>query len=318
MAYHATFFLYLLHVIGLAMYLNLNIAGVGINLPESINSGPINPHFDTFWTESVTPDFSVEVRTIQPDESLSRQDLKPNKPFEIVYVGSGLRALRRTPEGIPLWSVETTNEMCAYSVRYNPKILHDYYFSTDDLVFKDVGLLVLVLSLHARGGLLFHGSASILGNNGIICVGRSGIGKSTISRILDKCEATVLSCERPIVRLNPSMLGGDDSSCTASVYGTPWPNVGGFALNQSAPLRRIFFLEQGCENRITPLTAKEASPRLIQFANILWDHPKLFDPCLQTVEALLSSVPTAVLSFKPDESVVDVIRRDLVAERVIG
>jgi hypothetical protein len=95
------------------------------------------------------------------------------------------------------------------------------------------------------------------------------------------------------------------------VYGSPWPSSGGFACNAFAPLRKIYFLEHGAADRLTPLTPREAFNRLIHVATIPWQDPALFDPCLATVEALLQSIPCAVLTFRPTPEVVDVIRKDL-------
>ena len=300
------------------MTLQLNIADVLVDLPKGIKNIPINENFQTFWSDRPECDINVNLSHVESDELLNTLDVLPDESFKIWFDGALLHALKRNATGVPLWSLEAMNEeMSEYRASYNPVGFDKYYYSRDDLICKELGLLILVLSLHARGGLVFHGSASILEGNGILCVGRSGIGKSTISRILHNQGAKVLCDERPVVRLMPSIREEDKEIQTPFLYGSPWPNDGGLALNDKAPLRRIYFLEHGLDNRITPLSAKESSTRLIQCANVLWEHPKLLDPCLQTIEALLANVPTAVLSFKPDEEVVEVIRQDLATERVI-
>jgi hypothetical protein len=50
---------------------------------------------------------------------------------------------------------------------------------------------------------------------------------------------------------------------------------------------------------------------MIHVATIPWQDPVLLDPCLTTVDALLRSVPCAVLAFRPTPAIVDIIRADL-------
>jgi hypothetical protein len=42
-----------------------------------------------------------------------------------------------------------------------------------------------------------------------------------------------------------------------------------------------------------------------------WMNPAFFDPLIPTLEAVIREVPFALLRFRPDTSVVDVVCRDL-------
>ena len=243
----------------------------------------------------------------------------PLKHCEFKTQGNQIEVTRRNPAGEVLWRAATTTDFKRFAVQYNEPCFFDHYFSIEDLVCRDLGLLLLVLSLHTNRGLVFHGSASVLGDEAILCVGRSGVGKSTIARLLSKSGALVLSDERPVVRQWPIPLDGQSAPLEFRVYGSPWPSSEGFACNKWGTLKRIYFLEHGRENKLTSLSATEAAARLMQVVSVpTWHDPTLFDPCLATAEALLESVPAAVLSFRPDEAVVDVIRQDLAANRVAG
>ena len=48
---------------------------------------------------------------------------------------------------------------------------------------------------------------------------------------------------------------------------------------------------------------------------VAWQHPALFDPALETLGALVESVPFAILRFLPDTSAIDAVRRDLETSR---
>ena len=51
--------------------------------------------------------------------------------------------------------------------------------------------------------------------------------------------------------------------------------------------------------------------RLLDVALVPWLDSAFFDPLIQTLESIIHTVPYAVLRFRPEASVVDVVRRDL-------
>lgn len=169
--------------------------------------------------------------------------------------------------------------------------------------FGTIILVVVILRLLALRGVVVHGAAQVVDGKGILCTGPSGRGKSTISRLFDRCGYTVLSDERPVIR---PLDGGE-----FRIYGTPWPSSGMFASQGGAPLRRIYFLEHGRENRFLPLTTREAVLRLLDVAMVPWLDPAFFDPVISTLEELLEQIPAAVFEFLPDESAVRAIEQDL-------
>jgi hypothetical protein len=193
-------------------------------------------------------------------------------------------------------------------------VFHRYYATYDRCWIRSLGRLMLSFRLRAAGGLVFHGTAAEMKGQGVLCVGPSGRGKSTLARLLDAAGFRVLSDERPVVR----MYHGTETKASASflAHGTPWHSSGGFALPESVPLRRIYFIEHGAENQMTPLPPGQALSRLIDVAIVPWQTPILFDPCLQTIEALLAAVPTARFAFRPDASAADVLRRSLEAAQM--
>jgi len=187
----------------------------------------------------------------------------------------------------------------AFAAMYRNKIYGTYGI---------VVILALVLRLLHAGGVVIHGAAQVVDGQAILCTGRSGRGKSTISKILDACGVPVLTDERPIIRTcSPS------EATRFRTYGSPWPSSGGFVLNASAPLKKIYFLEHGLENALEPLTTREAVLRLLDVALVPWMDAAFFDPMIQTLESLIRNVPYAVLRFRPDAAVADFLRCDLAA-----
>jgi len=212
------------------------------------------------------------------------------------------------PAGEVLWRMTGELPFDRLRFEWHPTAFEAMYRSEVYGMYGIVAILALVLRLLPLGGLALHGSAQVVDGQGIICTGPSGRGKSTISRLFDSCGVPVLTDERPLLR--PCETSG---ARTFRVYGSPWPSSGGFALNASAPLKKIYFIEHGTEQAILPLTTREAVLRLLDVAMVPWMDAAFFDPLIQTLEAIISTVPHAVLRFRPDVTAVDAVRRDLAA-----
>lgn len=295
---------------------SLTIAHTRFVLTGQLDADAFDASFKPFLDVDSPFDSDCEITNCGADEAVSALPMLPDEPWSFRMKDGQCDIQRRNEAGQTIWHVSAPSSFEQATVAWNPSLFAKYYDSYEKAWETGLGLSFVILRLRACGGLVFHGSASVLEGQGILCVGVSGQGKSTISRLLDAEGATVLTDEHPVLRLS-----SPEASATAPefrIHGSPWPSSGGFACNESAPLSRIYFLEHGADNQITRLSAKEAFTRLIHVAIIPWQDAGLFDPCLATVDALLASVPTAVLSFRPDESVVGAIRQDLERDKVMN
>jgi len=146
--------------------------------------------------------------------------------------------------------------------------------------------------LHAAG--VFHASWCAL------FLGRSGAGKSTVSRQLQTSSRF--------------RLGSDDRIIVRKVseghmaFGTPWPGEARIARNESASLGGLFFLHKASKNRIVPLKPQSAFERLLPVASIPWFDPEVFPSVLEYLEELAREVPAFDLHFRPTPEVADEIR----------
>lgn len=106
-------------------------------------------------------------------------------------------------------------------------------------------------------GCYIHSSALLLDGRVYLFSGRSGVGKSTLTRrIIGRFpEARVINDDKPSYRWI-------DDKCI--VYGTPFAGGTDIQLNESAELGAIIFLDQGSENILRKLSSKEAITRLIE------------------------------------------------------
>lgn len=159
---------------------------------------------------------------------------------------------------------------------------------------------ILLMSYLAKiGGMLIHATGCSYHNSGWIFAGKSGAGKSTLSNLLVKTPGSrFLSDDRIIIRkVSQEFL----------MYGTPWPGEAGYALNESAPLKGIFFLSKGNKNTISELKPSDAIPRLMPVVSIPWYDREKVELMVTFCDDLMKKVPVYELSFVPDEAIADML-----------
>ena len=134
---------------------------------------------------------------------------------------------------------------------------------------------------------VFHGVALSLADGAYLFTAKSGVGKTTHTRLWlkkygDLCH--VLNGDKPIIR---------EIDGVPYVFGTPWQGKENYGTNESAPLRAIAFVHRATENRaervedpssvILPLLAqayvpqsREATLRVFSIADNILKNIKLF------------------------------------------
>jgi MoaA/NifB/PqqE/SkfB family radical SAM enzyme len=186
---------------------------------------------------------------------------------------------------------------------------------------------ILIARLLAdRRGCCLHSAGAILDGAGMLFVGRSEAGKSTITRLLIQHGHSGRSEESPAFHdetLRPARgdrgtaeILGDDRNIARRlddgwrVYGT-WSHgdVPVVSAND-APLRAVCFIEKANENTLTPLTdSREIMRRLLAcvikpFVTADWWHKTL-----DTGERMAKEVPFYVMRFDKSGEIVGELRR---------
>ena len=192
------------------------------------------------------------------------------------------------------------------------------------------------IELHGTGIVRQNGEANLF-------VGHSGAGKSTTTRLWTATEdVEVLSDDRIIVRRDddaavastpcealgnlgrhgllrlrdcsapPASLSAYNDNAPACakkhqmrMYGTPWHGEAMFASPSSAPLNRIFVLEHGHRNVITPLSPSQAAAELFARSFVPFHRHEYVDSALAFLEELVDAVPVYRYAFEPDQRAVD-------------
>jgi len=131
--------------------------------------------------------------------------------------------------------------------------------SANPYAIDSVLRIVHTLLLAREGGFLLHAASAVRNGKAHIFTGRSGAGKTTLSRLAPG-DVTLLTDEISYVR---------KSADGYTAFGTPFAGeLAKAGENVSAPLAAVYLLVQGPENRLEPMVEAEAVRTLMR--NILF------------------------------------------------
>jgi radical SAM protein with 4Fe4S-binding SPASM domain len=168
--------------------------------------------------------------------------------------------------------------------------------------------ILLARILADREGCYLHSCGVNFNGNGLLFVGHSEAGKSTMATML-KGKAEILCDDRIIIRKQPQTVNREPQT-EFRIYGT-WshgdvPDVSsGFA-----PLKAIMFLEKAEENKLIPLKDKKEITRRIlaclirPFVTVDW-----WEKMLLLVHDVVEEVPCYALRFDKGGGAVDTLRK---------
>ena len=147
-----------------------------------------------------------------------------------------------------------------------------------------------------RSAALLHSASVVLDGRGLLFVGHSGAGKSTIVTLL-KGRAKILSDDRNIVRRWPDGWHMHGTWSHGDV-----PDVSPSA----APLRAILFLEQDKRNTVIRLTdRKEVWKRLLATLIKPFTTAEWWQKELDVLEQVVREVPCYTIHFDKSDAIVD-------------
>jgi MoaA/NifB/PqqE/SkfB family radical SAM enzyme len=159
--------------------------------------------------------------------------------------------------------------------------------------------IVLARVLADRGGCYLHSAGVNLANKGLLFVGHSEAGKSTMATML-KGKAEILCDDRIIVRERPEGF---------RMYGTWSHGDVSEVSSNSALLKAILFLEKAENNHVIPVADKrERFRRLLGCVIKPLVTPDWWEKTLSLVEKISGTVPCYVLRFDKDADVSDLLK----------
>jgi len=146
--------------------------------------------------------------------------------------------------------------------------------------------------------ILFHGSVVAVDGVGYLFTAKSGVGKSTHTKLWcnylgDK--ATIVNDDKPLIHVSDSI----------TVYGTPYNGKHRLSINMSVPLKTICILTRSSENHIEKISKKQAYTMLVQQVYRSEDMLKM-KKTLELIDKLSDKVSLYLLGCNMDISAAQV------------
>jgi hypothetical protein len=149
------------------------------------------------------------------------------------------------------------------------------------------------LVLAEEGGFLLHAASAIRNNRAFLFAGISGAGKTTISRLAPP-DATVLTDEISYIRR-------DTTGKNYTAFGTPFAGeLARVGANTSAPLKTLYLLVQGPENRVASISKIDAARAIMRHVLFFAEEKDLVAKVFDSVLEFVSRVDVSQLIFTPD------------------
>ena len=272
----------------------IRIADVAISI-EGETSGEIASAYLPFIGQG-KPDISLRLHRGIP-EIVVGEKVFECPPIWTLYRENGTSVIRLFPEMGDLQRV----------LFFPHPLKHaDLYFADNCTRFIDpyFGPTIELLLMHylaQEKGVTLHACGIVLEDKGILFLGESGTGKSTLARMWDQESGVdILSDDRVIVRRQESQF---------RVYGTPWHGEATFGSPREAKLERIFFLRQGQKNSLKEMKGLDTLSHLLTCSfSPLWDSQAM-EFVLEFFSQLTAQVPCQELSFRPEKSALALVKK---------
>ena len=160
---------------------------------------------------------------------------------------------------------------------------------------------LLITNYLATGlGVEVHGCGLVDSETGgHLFLGHSGAGKSTTTLLWKSLrDPRILSDDRIILRLHHGELW---------MYGTPWHGEAAFAMAGKARISRIFIIEHGGQNEITPLTRSRAVGELFARSFPPFHSAEALERTVGFLGQVLDTVPCYQFQFVPNADAVNTV-----------
>lgn len=241
-----------------------------------------------------------------------------DKVYQAMYAGHPVRFAfldPRTRQLFKFWlkpvdgasyDVMATPELLERVRPYMPENSQEYYVEYKALIGPTSEFLLQYRCC------IFHAVAFLWNGRAWLLTAPSGTGKSTQFlnwRRLHPGEITMISGDMPLLEQR------DDGNFW--VYATNWNGKEGIGSFFSAPLGGIILLEQGKENQVESLPAREAIPALLQQFGVFFETEKEILTVCEMLDGIMSRYPAWKLVNRGDDASTELLRRTL-AERTGG
>jgi MoaA/NifB/PqqE/SkfB family radical SAM enzyme len=289
------------------------IAGITIQLESdlAIGENTFQPRFDSFRVDGPGQD-TVTLRHHFGLPDLEHMDLGRELYRKVPWAIYGDNGSYHYV-GIPSGGGESPPHRVAI---FNPEHTRGSIYNAGEKYWRRGNIASLTLFpsdqiliarlLADREGYYLHSSGAVIDGAGVLFVGHSRAGKSTVTRLLidagerDGLPVEILCDDRNIVRRADGAW---------RVYGTWSHGEVPLVSSRHAPLRAVCFLEKAGENTLTPCTDRpEIIRRLLACVIKPFVTADWWNKTLDLVEKTAAEVPFYVMRFDKSPAIVEELR----------
>jgi len=282
------------------------LGGITIRLDSDlpINDNTFDPKFKQFEVDdkgeenaSLRHYFQLPYINI-PDLGL---EIFRKPPWIIYKKASGwiYMSPAKPPGNTNHYQIATFSKDYTKAVIYNghngQKIFQKGQLTTLSLFPSDPFWFAQVLS--GKNGFFLHSSGVVFQGQGLLFVGHSGAGKSTMIKMI-KDKVKILCDDRIIVRKNADGF---------KIYGTWSHGEIADVSPDDAPLKAIFFLEKASENRLSKTDKRETLKKLLACLIKPFQTAEWWEKELLLIEEIIKKVPCYTLHFDKSGQVLDLL-----------
>ena len=250
-----------------------------------------------------TPDVKIEYTFSLPrDISLPKDAIYSKTPWTVSESGDIYKYYCHDSSGnISVYAEISTDYKNALICNKNADVWNEAKyrglttFAGDQLFFSNV--------LLNHNAFYLHSSAVSKDNKGMIFVGESGAGKTTIARMFNE-PYEVLCEENCVIKLADGW----------ELYGS-WNYSGwGTASKNSAKIGGIYFINQAKKNEIVPMAKKEAAIKLLDYIVRPIETAEWWNKTLEIVDKFVSDNDFYNLFFDKSGEIVNILSQNSAAD----
>lgn len=183
---------------------------------------------------------------------------------------------------------------------YNTSDVSFHKGNMQSLTMTSTDLIFLTRTFALLKGCFFHSSGLVTDGKGLMFLGHSGVGKSTIAKMLIKEGAKLLCDDRILVR-----TGNKPITLYGNWHHGELPEVS----SASAPLAAMFFLEQANDNSIIEISKSlEKLDRILPVLIHSVTTEKWWSDTLSTIDDIIQNIPMYLLRFDKSGEIVPLLR----------
>jgi hypothetical protein len=294
---------------------SMHIEIAGIQFVLHCRDATLLPDSGSCYDSFLTPS-AADRGTIRVDLDMVIGGLPDLRGSELLFDGQSWALYRdgdgyfialasRAPDVPPAWIARIDSSYTRGTVFCDELLVSDKdgARSLVNPVLNRLDQLLLMFILARREGALIHSAGAVVGGSGFVFAGRSGAGKSTISRQFQAAgTAPLLSDDRIVVRKIAGIY---------SAYGTPWAGDAQIALNRGAPLGALLFLHHGHANRVERVSPRDAFEKLLPMVSVPWYDRVAIEQITSFCEALTWEIPSYDLHFVPTAEVAGFLEKTI-------